>query len=409
LFLLVPSLVSADLFDTARQAIRTDVGRADSSGVSVRGGAAITSGVTATSVPLLRGQLTTGGGCGAFSFATSLTQVFEEVPELLEALAQQLANNLPMLVLSYACPTCVDLVKHVQALSNVLVNARFAQCQAMTAAAQYGGMRLRGGEISQCLSDEVAAGHGISAALRTCNGDVTDVRSPTGRRAPRVEVLAETLDAAGASPETRTLAKSLLGELTMSANGGQLGTQQDRPSAGMLARYEANRLAADTALRTAIEELKTTGQVSDATLRAVSVPGQPLPRAALDALVALQQDPTRYETLLGKLSTGLAVTQLTWECDDLKSQLAGSIESNQELTDEQRRLLERRLEALERDLKQVIAKKDIVEKHLQPALDALLQEYQAVQSVATQAGFRAPAKVGPVMPYRTQGPGGYGQ
>ena len=59
----------------------------------------------------------------------------------------------------------------------------------------------------------------------------------------------------------------------------------------MLQRYERHRHDAETALRQAIQELATTGQVSDATLRAVSVPGQPLPRAALDALVTLQQDP----------------------------------------------------------------------------------------------------------------------
>ena len=82
----------------------------------------------------------------------------------------------------------------------------------------------------------------------------------------------ETLHVAGASPELQTLARSLLGEVTLSANQGQLGTQQERPQAAMLQRYERHRHDAETALRQAIQELATTGQVSDATLRAVSVP-----------------------------------------------------------------------------------------------------------------------------------------
>ena len=44
--ILVPSLAQADLFDRARQALRTDVSRADMSGVSLRGGAALTTGQT---------------------------------------------------------------------------------------------------------------------------------------------------------------------------------------------------------------------------------------------------------------------------------------------------------------------------------------------------------------------------
>ena len=117
----------------------------------------------------------------------------------------------------------------------------------------------------------------------------------------------------------------------------------------------------------------------------------------------------RFDSLVQKLTTGLAITRLTWECHDLHDQLAASTEANQELTDEQRRLLEKRLEGLQRDLSQVIAKKEVLERHLQPALDALLTEYTAVQDSATRAGLRAPAQGTPVMPYRTQSPAGYGR
>jgi hypothetical protein len=219
----------------------------------------------------------------------------------------------------------------------------------------------------------------------------------------------ETLTAAGASPEMHTLAKSLLGEVTLSANNGQLGTQQDRPQAALLARYEAHRQEAEAALRQALDELRTTGQISDATLQAVSVPGQPLPRAALEALLSIQQDPVRFTSMLQKLTTGLSVVHLTWECQELQEQLAGAVEANQDLTDEARRLLEKRIAALQRDLTQVLQKKEVLEQHLQPAVDALLHEYSAVQETASRAGFTAPARLTPAMPYRQQQPSGYAQ
>jgi hypothetical protein len=112
---------------------------------------------------------------------------------------------------------------------------------------------------------------------------------------------------------------------------------------------------------------------------------------------------------LQKLTTGLAITRLTWECQDLQEQLAASTDANQHLTDEQRRLVEKRLEGLQRDLQQVVSKKDVIEKHLQPALDALLHEYAAIQETAARAGLQAPSQVAPRMIYRTQQPSGYGQ
>jgi hypothetical protein len=407
--LLAPAAVYADLFDTARRSVRTDIGRADMSGVTIRGGAGLTSGLRPGSATLLRGQAQVGGPCGSFDFATSLTQAFDELPALFESLVGNILSSVPMLALCYASPTLCDLAKHWQALVNMAIQARYAQCQQIQMAMAYGGLRLRGGQISQCLEDEVQVGHSITEALRTCNGDVTALRTPGGGRAPQVALVQETLTAAGASPEMQTLARSLLGEVTLSANNGQLGTQQDRPQAAMLARYEGHRQEVESALRQAMQELQTTGQISDTTLQAASVPGQPLPRAALEALVTLQQDPVRFNSLLHKLTTGLAIVHLTWECQELQEQLAASVEANQELTDEQKRLLEKRLEALQRDLQQVTAKKDVLERHVQPALDALLQEYAAVQDTATRAGLRAPVRLAPVAPYRTQQPAGYGQ
>jgi hypothetical protein len=61
LLLLSAGSVHADLFDDARKAVQVDIGRADSTGVSIRGGAGLRSGAKPTSATLLRGNINTGG------------------------------------------------------------------------------------------------------------------------------------------------------------------------------------------------------------------------------------------------------------------------------------------------------------------------------------------------------------
>src|SRR5215471_6116264 len=408
-WLLCPTLTQADLFDTARRSIHSQMGVNDYSGVTMQGGAALQSGVSPGALTIFRGQSNIGGPCGSFNFAASFKEAVEEIPDLLEAVAQQLAANVPMLVLCYSSPTICDITKHVQGILNALVQARMADCQAVQNAMAYGGLRMRGGQISQCLEDQVNSGATLNAALRTCHGDVGGIRSPLGTNNGQVNLVQETLQAAGASPELQTLAKGLVGDITLRANGSQLATDHQRPQASLLSQYETNRAAADAALRAAIDELAANGTVSDQTMQSISVPGQVTPRAALDALLTLRNDPVRYESFVAKLSTGIGLTQLQWACSELEDALASAMEANTHLTDEERRLLERRLQGLEHEMKQVLAKKKVVDETLQPTVDALLREYAGVQQMATQAGFRAPATIVPAMPYRTQMPIGYGR
>jgi len=285
LLLLLPMTTQADLFDTARRSIHSQVGVNDYSGVTMQGGAALQSGVSPGALTIFRGQSNIGGPCGSFNFAASFKEAVEEIPDLLEAVAQQLAANVPMLALCYASPTICDITKHVQGILNALMQARMAQCQAVQNAMAYGGLRLRGGQISQCLEDEVNSGATLNAALRKCNGDVNGIRSPLGTNGGQVNLVQETLQAAGANQEMQTLAKSLVGDITLRANGSQLATDHQRPQASLLSQYESNRAAADAAIRAAIEELQANGTVSDQTMQGISVPGQVTPRAALDALL----------------------------------------------------------------------------------------------------------------------------
>lgn len=407
--MLLPSLVSADLWDDARKATRADIAFQDAAGNTIRGTVNFQSGQSQANVTLFRGNAQVGGPCGSFNLGASLKDAFETIPDLLQTAGEAVLQELPLLVLCYSAPSVCDIFKHYSSLISALVQARYASCQQIQTAMSYGGMRLRGGAVSQCLEEQANTGAPLSQAMATCNGRVDALRRPDGTTGIEANLIKDTLAAAGASTESQTLAHSLLGEVTLRAGGNQLTAQSERPQAALLAQYAERRVAAEQRLRDAVQEYRDTGTLSPATQQGLSVPGQPLPRVVLDALVTLDSDPVRRDVYVGKLATGVALTQLVWDCHQLSDELQAAIQANNHLTDEARRLLEAKHTALRQNLAEVLQKVEVMEKQYQPAIDTLLREYTAVQQQATSVGLRAPAVTVPSMPYRTQTPMGYGR
>jgi len=401
--------VRADLFSTARSATNVSLGQADTSGVTVRGGANLRTYLGGQTPTQFQTQVNVGGSCGAFDFAGSLQQAFDEIPALFESLLQSILANMPMLVLCYASPTLCDLAKHFQALVNAVIQARYAQCQTIQTAMAAAGLKLRGGQTAQCLEDEQQAGTPLNTALQRCLGTVQQLRSPLGGRSGQVELVKETLQAAGADATTVALARNLLGEVTLTAGGATLGAQQQRPPSSLHQRYEQLQTDTATQLRQATTTIAAGSTPPPAVWQDLSLPGQPLPRAALDALAALQADPVRQDTLLQKLATGLALVRLTWEVRELHDQLAAAEIVNAQLTDEQRHVLERRLATLHQELTRVVQEKETAERHVLPVVEELLREHTAVQQEATRIGLQVPTPPAPPpTPFRGQLPSGYG-
>jgi CheY-like chemotaxis protein len=401
---LIPGLVQGqNLFNDARSQTRLDLGRADSSGVTVRGGVDLRTYLPETTTTLFQTNARIGGTCGAFDFVTSLRQTFEEIPALFEELGQALLSQMPMLVLCYVSPTLCDLYKHFQSLVNTVLQARYAQCQDLQNAAAAAGLMLRGGEAARCLETEQQRGTSLNLALSRCLGEVSSLRSPTGNSSTRVELVRETLEAAGVDPEIIALVRAAVGEVTLTAGGATLGAQQQHPHEGLHRRYETFRDTAAQRLDEAALTLATGGTPTDDVLLDVSLPGQSLPRAALEALATMRQDPVRYESLRQRLAAGLAITRLTWEVHQIQQQLDAAETANAQLTEEERRLLQSRQAALQRELTRVQQEKEVAERHLLPVVHALLAEYAAVQSEASRVGFQATSPEVPPVPFRRGG------
>jgi hypothetical protein len=394
------------LFEQAQRNLNMSTSMQDYSGFSSRGSAHFSTGLSSNSTTILRGRASVGTGCGAFDFATSFREAFESIPSVIAGYAEAVVQNIPMLGLCWAWPTGCDLVKHFQALMNVLIQARYGQCQQIQAAAMYTGMRLRNDEVSRCLEEQQRSGATINQALQRCHQAPTSLRLPDGSRGVEVHIVQDTLRAAGASTEVQQLAQQALGDITLRA-GDALGVEAYRPSGALLGLYETHKQQYDAALDTAATEFREHGTLSESTLRAVSTPGQPLPRVAVEALAAMQGDPARYAHHRGQLSTAAALSQLTWRCQELEATMAASLASNPNVSDEERRAASQLNEQLRRELAHLMQKVDVRDKYQAPAIDNLLREYTALQETATRYGIGAPAITITPSRYGPQLPMGY--
>ncbi len=404
LVLLWPTLALSDPFDNAVRAIRIETSAQDFSGATVRGGANFSTGASQTTT-LLRGSASIGGGCSAFNFGASMKELMENIPEVIQGFSQRIISALPMVLTCYVSPTVCSVGQHIQTAMNMLIQARYASCQSSQNAAMYTGLRLRGGQVSRCLEVRQIAGDTISQALQQCNSEPFDLLGPDGLPKREVRLFEDTLAAAGASPETQGIVTSLLGEVTMRA-GNQFGVDARHPIAALHGRYEYYRSQYQESLTKAVDELQQTGTVTAATLREVAVPGQPMPRAAVNALAGLRSNPARYEAAVGRLSTQMALTHLTWECGDLEEKLAAAADGNPRLSDEERKAMEHAFQALRRKLAITVAQVDAGEKY-GAALDKVLEEYARVEATASRLALEAPSVQIAPSRYGTQLPMGF--
>jgi hypothetical protein len=387
LALCVVGPVWAGSFDNAINAVQLRAYRQDATGVTVRGGVNLSTGAHESA--LFNTNVQIGGGCGAFNFQGSIKEAFEDIPQLLEDLAWGVVRSLPMVVICSVEPVVCDIAKDINNYLNVLINARFAQCQNTQNAAMYAGLRLRGGQVSQCLSQKVGS-MGIDRAMRVCNEEPFTLRKPDGSFGPEVNLIQDTLRAAGADPETRALAKAFLGDVTL-RTGDTFGISAQSPLEAMAGRYDAHKQEYAIHLDEAVTAYQATGTVSDYSTVVLSVPGQPMPHVAIEKLAALKNtDPVRYEALAASLSTAAAFSQITSECHDLQNQIQAAADGNQHLSEPELAAIKKKLERLRMTLAQMEETIGAAEKH-SAALDKVFVEYARTEQMVSRLGVSAPA------------------
>jgi hypothetical protein len=176
----------------------------------------------------------------------------------------------------------------------------------------------------------------------------------------------------------------------------------------MFGRYDEHKQEYADHLNAAVSTYQASGTVSDQALRALSVPGQPMPRVAIEKLAVLRTDPVRYDALIASLSTTAAFSQVTSDCHDLQNQIQAAADGNQHLSEPELAAIKKKLERLRLGLAQLEGTIGAAEKH-SAALDKVFMEYTKTEQMVSRLGMSAPALQIQVPParYGNQQPMGY--
>ena len=114
--------------------------------------------------------ITGSKGCSGFDLASSFNSAFSEqvLTDYLKSISSAAMAAAPMLLLEYASPTLADIVKHFNAMTNMRLGLRYAQCEDIERAAGEYIDKLRKTSESECIKEKVAQGLDIDSAMKAC-------------------------------------------------------------------------------------------------------------------------------------------------------------------------------------------------------------------------------------------------
>ena len=164
-------------------------------------------------------------GCSGFDFATSFNNLFQGqiLEDYLKNLSTQAMAAAPMLLLEYVSPTLADIVKHFNAMTNMRLGLRYAQCEDIEKAAGQYMDKLRKRSESECVKDKQAQGADIDSALAACkehNDPFAFLKDTNGiplLQGGKIDVLSDVFKMINIPDDRKEFAKSVIGETTITS------------------------------------------------------------------------------------------------------------------------------------------------------------------------------------------------
>jgi len=219
-------------------------------------------------------------GCSGFDLASSFNSIFSEqvLTDYLKNVSSAALAAAPMLLLEYASPTLADIVKHFNAMSNMRLGLRYAQCEDIEKAAGEYIDKLRKRSESECIKEKVAQGLDIDSALKACKegkdpfGFLKDAEGMPLSSGGRIDVLADIFKKINIPGERKDFVKSVVGETTITSS-------QIENNKGEKSIYKVNeefRSEAADKLFSIVNEYIASKTVSTDSLNNLSLPNNPV-------------------------------------------------------------------------------------------------------------------------------------
>jgi hypothetical protein len=310
LILALRNISYADIFskdDTSPYTIDSAIYE-DKSGFYYRGGIDYRPNVPPDEPQVGYSILSGSPGCSGFDLASSFTSVFSEqiLADYLKGISSAAIAAAPMLLLEYVSPTLADIIKHFNAMTNMRLGLRYAQCEDIEKAAGEYMDKLRKKSESECVKEKVATGMDIDSALKACKegkDPFAFLKNAEGiplAQGGKINVLADIFKRINIPQERKEFIESVVGETTITAS-------QIENNKGEKSIYKVNEEFRDETsqkLFSLVDEYINSKSISSDSLKELSLPNNPVTEEQIRN-IALMPKAKQY-IAIAKISSDIA-------------------------------------------------------------------------------------------------------
>ena len=278
----------------------------------------------------------------------------------------------PMLLLEYVSPTLADIVKHFNAMTNMRLGLRYAQCEDIEKAAGEYMDKLRKKSEDECVKDKQAQGIDIDSALKACKEGkdpfafLKDADGIPLAQGGKIDVLSDIFKMINIPDDRKDFVKSVVGETTITSS-------QIENNKGEKSIYKVNdEFRTDTSgkLFSLTDEYVNSKTMSDDSLKELSLPNNPVTEEQIRDITLMPK--AKQYIAVSKLSSDIAyfktIAQYRQAMDDLLEAMRAP-----GLDDVQRGVLERDYNYLKEKLERFKEEKQIY-KDYNEAVAGILSE-----------------------------------
>ena len=357
------NISSADIFSKEDSSIPYTIDSAiseDRSGFYYRGGLDYHPNVPPDEPGVGYSILSGSKGCSGFDLASSFNSVLSEqiLADYMKGISSEAMAAAPMLLLEYVSPTLADIIKHFNAMTNMRLGLRYAQCEDIEKAAGEYMDKLRKKSESECVKEKVSTGLDIDSALKACKegkDPFAFLKNAEGiplAQGGKIDVLSDIFKKINIPDDRKDFVKSVVGETTITSS-------QIENNKGEKSIYKVNdEFRTDTSgkLFSLTEEYLNSKTVSDDSLKELSLPNNPVTEEQIRDITLMPK--AKQYIAVSKISSDIAyfktISQYRQALDDLLEAMRAP-----GLDDVQRGVLERDYNYLKEKLERFKEEREI--------------------------------------------------
>lgn len=247
-------------------------------------------------------------GCSGFDLASSFNSVLSEqiLADYLKGISSEAMAAAPMLLLEYVSPTLADIIKHFNAMTNMRLGLRYAQCEDIEKAAGEYMDKLRKKSESECVKEKVATGLDIDSALKACKegkDPFSFLKNAEGiplAQGGKIDVLSDIFKRINIPQDRKEFIESVVGETTITAS-------QIENNKGEKSIYKVNEEFRDETsqkLFSLVDEYLSSKSISGDSLKELSLPNNPVTEEQLRNITLMPK--SKQYIAVAKISSDIA-------------------------------------------------------------------------------------------------------